>query len=311
MKLLTYIHSGQARLGALLDGRVIDLTAAYATFWATTKPKSAVPFPADMVGFLQGGDRLLEAARAALDWAKTAPEAATREFTHRLDEVRIGPPVGNPSKIMCIGLNYHDHCREQNVPVPSSPIVFVKFPSALTAPDEPITWPPDVSKQVDYEAELAVVFKRAARNVAPEDAYDTVAGYTILNDVSARDVQFGDKQWVRGKSFDTFCPCGPYLVTADEVGDPQQLAIQCRVNGEVRQDSNTNEMIFKIPELIAFISKTCTILPGDILSTGTPDGVGVFRKPPVFLKAGDVVEVEIEKLGTLRNPVVAYAEGER
>jgi 2-keto-4-pentenoate hydratase/2-oxohepta-3-ene-1,7-dioic acid hydratase in catechol pathway len=164
-------------------------------------------------------------------------------------------------------------------------------------------WPPHITQQVDYEAELAIVIGRKGRNIPLDETANYIAGYTIVNDVSARDVQFADGQWVRGKSFDTFCPMGPYLVTADEVADPQQLKIRCWVNGELRQDSNTAEMIFKIRELITFISQTCTLMPGDIISTGTPHGVGVFRDPPVFLQPGDVVEIEIEKLGRLRNNV--------
>ena len=159
------------------------------------------------------------------------------------------------------------------------------------------------SEKVDFEAELAVVIGKQGHGIAAADAYDYVAGYTIVNDISARDVQFGDGQWIRGKSFDTFAPMGPYIVTADEIPDPQKLAIQCRLNGNVMQDSNTKEMIFTIPVLIEFISRTCTILPGDIISTGTPHGVGVSRDPQVFLHPGDTVEVTVEGLGTLSNPV--------
>jgi 2-keto-4-pentenoate hydratase/2-oxohepta-3-ene-1,7-dioic acid hydratase in catechol pathway len=185
--------------------------------------------------------------------------------------------------------------------------MFVKFPTAVIGPGEAITWPEGASSKVDYEAELAVVIGRRARNVAAAQAYDVIAGYTIANDVSARDVQFSDGQWVRGKSFDTFCPLGPYLLTADEVENPHGLRIRCILNGRVLQDSSTDQLIFDIPTLVEFISRTSTLLPGDVICTGTPDGVGVFRDPPVFLKPGDLVEVEIEKLGKLSNPVCSQA----
>jgi acylpyruvate hydrolase len=220
-----------------------------------------------------------------------------------LADVRLGPPLNNPSKIVCIGLNYHDHAREQAVEIPPRPLLFDKFSTAIIGPDDEISWPAEVSQQVDYEAELAVVIGREGRHIPADEAYDFIAGYTIVNDVSARDAQYSDKQWVRGKSFDTFCPIGPYLLTADEVEDPHNLSIRCWVNGELRQDSNTFEMIFKIPELLAFISQTSTLKPGDIISTGTPDGVGVFRDPKIFLKSGDVIEIEIDRLGRLRNTV--------
>jgi 2-keto-4-pentenoate hydratase/2-oxohepta-3-ene-1,7-dioic acid hydratase in catechol pathway len=277
-----------------LDDVVVDLAAAQAA-------RQGADFPATMLDLLQAGD---DAWRTVADIAEWAGGKGTgKPFMHSLADLRLAPPIPNPGKIICVGLNYADHCREQNIDLPESPVLFAKFTTALIGIDEAITWPTEVSQQVDYEAELAVVIGREAKNVPGDEANQYVAGYTIVNDVSARDVQFSDGQWIRGKSFDTFCPMGPYLVTADEIDDPQQLDIRCRVNGELRQDSNTREMIFQIPFLISFISKTCTLLPGDVISTGTPDGVGVFRDPKVFLKPGDVVEVEIEKLGRLRNTV--------
>jgi 2-keto-4-pentenoate hydratase/2-oxohepta-3-ene-1,7-dioic acid hydratase in catechol pathway len=194
-----------------------------------------------------------------------------------------------------------DHCREQKVEPPKAPIIFAKFPSAIIGPGETIRWNPALTNQVDYEAELAVVMGRIARNVAEAEALDYVAGYTICHDVSARDLQMGDGQWIRGKSLDTFCPLGPYLVTRDEIPDPHHLAIRCTVNETVLQNSNTAEMIFHIPYLIAYISRAFTLLPGDVITTGTPDGVGVFRSPKIFLKGGDVVTIEVEGLGQLIN----------
>lgn len=219
-----------------------------------------------------------------------------------LSAVRVLAPLPNPSKIIAVGLNYMDHCREQNVEPPRSPVIFTKFPSAIIAPRDTIRWDSKLTQKVDYEAELAVVIGKRASRVSEKDAYDYVAGYTAINDVSARDLQFGDGQWVRGKSLDTFCPMGPLLVTRDEIPDPHRLAIQCFVNGEALQDSSTSEMIFKIPYLIAFITRAITLEPGDIISTGTPHGVGVFRQPPRFLKHGETVQVKIEKIGVLENP---------
>jgi acylpyruvate hydrolase len=210
----------------------------------------------------------------------------------------------NPSKIVAIGLNYMDHCREQHVEPPKAPIIFTKFPTAIIGPGEAIRWDPALTSQVDFEAELGVVIGRTARNVSEAEAMEYVAAYTICHDVSARDLQLGDGQWVRGKSLDTFCPLGPYLVTKDEISDPHHLAIRCTVNETVLQDSNTAEMIFNIPHLIAFSSRAFTLLPGDIIATGTPHGVGLFRSPKIFLKDGDVVTIEIEGLGQLVNPCI-------
>ncbi len=220
-------------------------------------------------------------------------------------DVRVLAPLV-PGKILCIGLNYMDHCREQHIEPPDRPTLFAKFPSSVIAPGEPIRWPADFSTQVDYEAELAVVIGRPTSRVAAPDALSHVFGYTAANDVTARDVQKGDKQWIRGKAADTFCPLGPVVVTTDEIPDPQQLAIGCRVNGETRQASHTREMIFPVAQIIAFISRAITLDPGDVILTGTPDGVGQYRDPKVFLQPGDRIEVELGDLGVLDNPVGAY-----
>lgn len=306
MRLATYTLAGVTRLGAVAGEHVVDLPVAYAEFQLSqgNAEPGAVAFPTDLLSLLTSDDDVKRAAREAIAWAESiAQEKRAEPFVRPASAVQFRPPIPRPSKIICVGLNYADHCREQNVPEPERPVLFVKFPSAMIGHEDAITWPEGASEQVDYEAELAVVIGRVAKNVPAAQAMDYVGGYTVIDDVSARDVQFADGQWVRGKSFDTFCPVGPVLVTPDEVGDPHALGIRSRVNGEVRQDSNTTEMIFKIPYLIEYISRTCTLLPGDIISTGTPDGVGVFMKPPVFLKPGDVVEVEIDGIGCLRNPV--------
>lgn len=225
------------------------------------------------------------------------------DLRYPVAQITLLAPVPRPGKIIAVGLNYRDHAIETKQEIPTSPIIFAKFPTSVTHPDAPVVLP-EGDPQADYEAELAVVVGRRAKGVSEANAMDYVAGYMPLNDVSARRWQFADKQWVRGKSCDTFCPTGPWLTTRDSVPDPHSLFIRMRVNGTVMQNSNTSNLIFKIPTLIQFLSAAMTLEPGDIIATGTPDGVGVFRKPPVFLKRGDVMEVEIEGLGVLRNPVV-------
>jgi 2-keto-4-pentenoate hydratase/2-oxohepta-3-ene-1,7-dioic acid hydratase in catechol pathway len=219
------------------------------------------------------------------------------------DKIHLGP-LFRPRNVLCIGLNYKDHAAEGGVPLPEKPVVFAKLSGCIIGPGQPIVLPPD-TEEVDYEAELAVVIGRRCRGVSASNALDFVAGYTCLNDVSARDFQRGDGQWVRAKSQDSFGPMGPYLVTSEDIPDPQTLSIRCRVNGKVLQDSNTDKMIFGVRELVTFISRGITLEPGDVISTGTPHGVGFARKPPIFLKSGDEVVVEIEGIGKLSNPVKA------
>lgn len=280
MKLVTFENAGRRGVGKLLDRGVVDLTAA--------------GLAANMRELIAGGAAALQsAARLA---APLLP----------LEGLRLLAPVPDPQKIIAIGLNYMDHCREQNVAVPKSPLVFAKFPSSIIGSGEAIRFDPALTDQVDWEAELGVIIGKRARCVGRAEALSCVFGYTPLNDVSARDLQFGDRQWVRGKSLDTFCPFGPAITTADEIPDPQALRICSRVNGVTMQDSSTSEMIFPVDELVAFLSNAFTLEPGDVIATGTPDGVGVFRNPKVFLHAGDRVEIEIERLGTLSNPVETF-----
>ena len=223
-----------------------------------------------------------------------------------LDSIEFLPAV-YPSKIIAIGRNYVDHAIEGGAAPPEAPLIFNKLPNSLSAHGAPIVLP-TISTQVDYEAELAVVIGRKAKRVSQAEAPNYVFGYTMIDDVSARDLQFGDGQWTRGKSLDTFAPLGPFITTRDEIADVQALKIEGILNGEVMQSSNTGKMIFKVAYLISYLSQGITLEPGDVIATGTPDGVGIFRKPPVLLKAGDVFEVTIEKLGTLRNPVIATEE---
>jgi 2-keto-4-pentenoate hydratase/2-oxohepta-3-ene-1,7-dioic acid hydratase in catechol pathway len=212
--------------------------------------------------------------------------------------------IDRPGKIVCVGLNYRDHAEEQGVDLPQEPLLFAKWGNALIGPGDPIVIPPAVTK-CDYEAELGVVIGSRVKGVSRENALEAVRGYVCANDVSARDLQRADRQFTRAKSLDTFCPVGPALVPAAEVPDPQALGLRCLVNGDVRQDSTTADMIFSVAELIAFASEAITLEPGDLLLTGTPPGVGEFRDPPLYLADGDEVTVEIERLGSLTNPVRA------
>ena len=245
-------------------------------------------------------DELIAAGPDAWESVRNAAEAEQGEA---LRPGMLAAPLAAPSKIACVGLNYHDHCRETGMEPPERPLIFAKFNSSLTGPDAPIVRPDGLTDQVDWEAELAVVVGRRVKAVSEAEALDAVFGYTAANDVSARDLQFSDQQWIRGKSLDTFCPLGPVVVTPDEFGDPQDKRLLARVNGETMQDSTTAEMIFGVAEIVSFLSHACTLEPGDVILTGTPWGVGGFRDPPVFLQPGDTVEIEVEGIGTLANPV--------
>lgn len=250
--------------------------------------------------------------RQLLEMGPSALQAAARAATHpRAVQVpvkgtKLLAPIPDPPKIVCLGLNYRDHAAESGAPIPKEPVLFSKYATALIGHEQPIVLPP-VSSEVDYEAELVIVIGRTGKNIKAVEAMQYVAGYTVGHDVSARDWQLkkDQKQWMVGKTFDTFAPMGPALVTADEVPDPHRLPIRLRLNGQTMQDSNTKQMIFSVSETLAYLSQVFTLLPGDLIFTGTPPGVGFARKPQVFLKAGDVAEVEIEGLGVLRNPVVA------
>jgi 2-keto-4-pentenoate hydratase/2-oxohepta-3-ene-1,7-dioic acid hydratase in catechol pathway len=222
-----------------------------------------------------------------------------------MGSVTLAGPTLEPGKIIAVGLNYHDHIRETGMDAPSAPLLFAKFGSSLIGDGEAIEFDPELTERVDWEVELAVIIGSKMRNVSEADALDGVFGYTVANDVSARDLQLGDVQWTRGKSLDTFCPVGPVVVPADQIADPQRLALRTRVNGETVQDSNTAEMIFGVAELLSFCSRNFTLEPGDLLLTGTPWGCGEWMDPRRSLKDGDKVEVEVEGIGVLRNPVVA------
>ncbi len=258
------------------------------------KQEQVYPLPwADLVSAIEAGADAITAAAAAAQ-----PIA--------LAEVELLAPLRRPGKIMAIGLNYLDHCLEQGLTPPDRPTLFTKFTTSVNDPGGEIRWDPALTQMVDYEAELAVVIGKQARRVQAADAYDYIFGYTCLNDVSARDLQKADGQWVRAKSLDTFAPIGPVVVTADELPDPHNLFVRSWVNGELRQDSNTKHLIHNVPNLVAFLSAAFTLEPGDIITTGTPGGVGLHRNPPTFLEPGDHVVVEVEQIGRLENTVGPY-----
>ncbi|WP_135365582.1 fumarylacetoacetate hydrolase family protein [Halosimplex halophilum] len=243
---------------------------------------------------------------ATWEWrrkAELAVEHATEtgEGLRDPDGLDRHAPVSDPEKVVCVGLNYRDHAEEGDNPIPDTPVLFSKFPTTVNGPGNTVRWDPDLTGKVDYEAELVVVIGEEARRVDPDEAFEYVAGFTVGNDVSARDLQHGDGQWIRGKSLDGFAPTGPDLVTRDEVDDPHDLDIWAEVNGERLQDSSTEEFIFGVDELVSFCSQAFTLEPGDLLFTGTPPGVGVYRDPPVLLEDGDEVTIGIEGLGELTN----------
>lgn len=286
--------------GCLLsDQRIVSLPAAASFLYERGFMDSSVVAYAncpDLKHWLRLPNGV-EMARRVMEGCDQIPE----EYAPPLSEVRLLAPLPNPDKILAIGLNYRDHAEEQNVSLPTRPLLFAKFPSAIIGPEEPIQLP-TISTQVDPEAELVAVVLERCRSVSARDVPGKLA-FTIGNDVSARDLQFSDKQWVRAKSLDSFAPVGPWIVTEDELENPHDLNISLSVNGEIRQASNTSNLIFDCYQLVSFLSEAITLEPGDLIFTGTPAGVGVFRDPPVFLQAGDEVEVSIDLLGTLRNPV--------
>jgi acylpyruvate hydrolase len=288
MKLVNFLQNGTSRVGALVgyDGHelVADLNQV--------DPR----VPTEMKAFLEGGQSarsLAEAALASMD----------RTDAVELNSVVLSAPIPRPGKIICVGLNYRDHAEESNMPIPDTPTIFSKYANSVVGPGESIIIP-RVTDKVDYEGELAFVIGRRGRYIGEEDALNYVAGYMAFNDVSARDFQMRTSQWTIGKTFDTFAPMGPALVTADEIPDPHDLDLCVKIGDEVLQSSNTRNLIFSVPALIAYLSQVMTLEPGDVVATGTPSGVGFARNPPRFLRPGDVVEVEIEGIGTLVNSVI-------
>ncbi|MEE2886343.1 MAG: fumarylacetoacetate hydrolase family protein [Planctomycetota bacterium] len=294
MRIVTFSHAGRIGAGVLVGNgeEILDFTAS-----ALDLPK-----PEQHIGWFDLDGAPL---RAAMDLVEQSELTQLRSSGAVLDraQVTLMAPVPDPRKYICIGLNYKDHARESGMELPESPVVFSKFPTCVIGPDDAVRLPAG-SDQGDFEAELAVIIGRRASRVTVDQAFDYVLGYTCTNDVSERRYQFADGQWQRGKSCDTFGPLGEYIATKDEIPDPHKLRIGLRLNGETMQDSNTDQLEFDVPNLVSFLSQSITLEPGDIIATGTPPGVGFARTPPVYLKDGDVMEVEIEGLGVLRNPVV-------
>ncbi|MSR30451.1 MAG: FAA hydrolase family protein [Gemmataceae bacterium] len=285
MRLATIKTSQGSRAALFHQGNYIDLNSTDSSL------------PLGVKCLLEMGQEGLAKAQAILNNPKAVKLSP--------EEVSLEAPVPNPNKIICIGLNYRDHAEEAGAAIPREPIIFSKYQTALVGSGQPILLPP-VSSKVDYEAELVLVVGKKGKNLSASEAMGYLAGYTVGHDVSARDWQLekDGKQWMIGKTFDTFAPCGPHLVTCDEVPNPMNLGIRLRLNGQTMQDSSTSQLIFSPGEILAYLSKVFTLLPGDLIFTGTPPGVGMARKPPVFLKAGDMVEVEIDSLGLLKNPCV-------
>ncbi|MEJ9229752.1 fumarylacetoacetate hydrolase family protein [Peribacillus butanolivorans] len=287
MKIASFSVKSEHHIGIVQDDQIISLTAL-----------GPDDFPACMKTFIERGSELRKRAEQLIE------QRGNDDAKFSLSEVKFLPPIAQPEKIICVGLNYIDHCKETGMEPPASPVIFSKYANAIVGHNDVIEIPIN-SKEVDFEAELAIVIGKKAKNVSEEEANDYVFGYTIMNDISARDFQFQDGQWSRGKTADTFAPIGPVVVTHDEVGDPHELAISLELNGEMMQDSNTSNLIFTVPQIISYLSQSMTLKPGDLIATGTPPGVGMGRNPKVWLKNGDRMNVSIERIGTLSNHVKA------
>lgn len=282
MRFVTIHRTGYTEPGVRLDDQVIALGDAGFH---------------DIISLIAGGADSLDRVFRWIDHPPSRDRIA-------IADVRLAAPIPRPPKVICIGLNYRDHAEETGMAIPTVPTVFAKFPNTVIGPGHPIVLPKNSTKP-DYEAELAVVIGKGGRHISESEWLDHVFGYTVLNDVSARDFQLATSQWMIGKTFDTFCPIGPEIVTADEIEDPHALGISTTVGGELLQNSNTGNLIFRIPQLIAHLSSVFTLEPGDVIATGTPAGVGFARKPPRFLRPGDEVTVAVEGIGALTNPVIA------
>jgi 2-keto-4-pentenoate hydratase/2-oxohepta-3-ene-1,7-dioic acid hydratase in catechol pathway len=317
MRLLTFEAAGRERLGAEWNGRIVDLQNAAALlevvrYGARAAQALTERFPSEMLGYLRGGAATRAIALETLEFVQGMPAdvidhlAGNSAILYNEDQIRRRAPVPRPGKIVCLGLNYRDHAAESGMAVPTEPVLFCKYGNTVIGPGDPIILPA-TSDQVDYEAELVFVIGKAGRNISAENALSHVAGYTCGHDVSARDYQLkrGGGQWMVGKTWDTFAPMGPVMVTADAIGDPHALPIRCVLNGQTMQNSSTSQFVFDIPATVAYLSHVMTLEVGDVIFTGTPPGVGMARKPPVFLKDGDIAEIQIDGIGVLRNPVKA------
>ena len=289
MKLIRFKYNDKISYGILKNNKILCL------------PQTSDQFPKSLEELITFNmEKLIKIEHSIRNFS----EKELKKATYRLDQVELLAPIINPPKIICLGLNYRDHAAEQGAKIPDEPIIFMKPRTAIIGPNQPIIKPSFVEK-LDYEGELAIIIGKRGKNIPVSKAKNYIFGYTIFNDVSARDIQFKDRQWTRGKSFDTFAPIGPCIVTRNQLNDPNNLRIRTWVNGQLRQNSTTRNMVFNVYEIIYHISRVMTLEPGDIIATGTPAGVGVFMKPkPKFLKHGDIVEIEIEGIGKLKNQVI-------
>lgn len=312
MKLINFTVDGNTRAGAIVNDQVIDLNYAYqAQLKAQGKYRykeiAHAYVPAITDELFQGGKESLVLAQGAIDFILENPDSFDNKVIYNRSEVKIEAPVQKPGKIICVGHNFRKHIQEMGRELPSHPVIFAKFANTIIGPEDEIPFYP-ISEQLDYEMEFTFVIGKQARNVSEEEALDYVAGYTITNDITYRDIQRRTLQWLQGKTVDGSAPMGPHLVTADEIGDPTGLNMVLKVNGEVRQSTNTDDFVFNVPKLISFLSGLMTLEPGDVVLTGTPGGVGVAMDPPQFLKDGDVVTIEIDKIGVLENKVKAVKQ---
>ena len=308
MRLYKFEINGQSRVGLEWQEQLVDVATAYSAFVSGAEPKPGRlrAVPTELLSFIRLGTLALEAAADALAFVKKRPAVPVGEqLVYPFETVKILTPIPRPGKILCAGTNYLAHKEENPAAViPAEPFFFAKLPSTVIGPGAAIV-KPALTEQLDYEVELAVVIGKRMKRTPESEVMDSIFGYTLINDVSARDVQFKDNQITLGKNFDTFCPLGPCIVTADELTQPGSVRLRTRLNGVVMQEGVTADWIFPLPKLLSFLSQVMTLEPGDVVSTGTPEGAGVFRNPPVFMKPGDVVAIEAEGIGRLENPVIA------
>lgn len=305
MKIITFVENGRERLGVIEGTTIIDLNRSTEEYLKSQGKIRAIQLaeayvPQDTRGFLEGGVESQAYAKKAIEYALSGQSAI--QLTYDKSAVKIGAPITNPGKIICVGHNYREHILEMGREIPENPVIFAKYSNTLMGPEEDIPFYP-ISEQLDYEAEFTFVIGKRAKNISEEDALDYVAGYTITNDVTYRDIQRRTMQWLQGKTVDGTAPMGPYLITTDELPDASNLEVVLTVNGEERQRSNTKNLVFTVEKMLSFLSNIMTLEPGDVVLTGTPGGVGFARDPQVFLKDGDIVKVAIDDIGYIENKV--------
>jgi 2-keto-4-pentenoate hydratase/2-oxohepta-3-ene-1,7-dioic acid hydratase in catechol pathway len=300
MRLLSYEKNDVVHLGLLINDKIVDVSMAYSSLFKGS-------LPSDMLSFLDEGEAALEKAKKVEQAITTSEDdlQSISDLVFNMHEAKVVAPIPRPRKnVICLGLNYSEHAEETHSPLPEYPIFFTKPPTSIIGPNAPVLFPKNTYR-VDYEAELAFVIGKRGRNISENDAYDYIVGYSVFNDITARDFQRRHAQWFKGKGLDTFAPMGPCIVTQDEVPNPHNLRISLKLNDTLMQNSTTQHMIFKMPTLLRYLTMDMTVEPGDIIATGTPSGVGFSRKPPIYLKLGDVMTVTVEQVGVLQNKVAS------